>query len=33
MTAVPVQERKSFTWILVKNRNIKWQMDTVYLGN
>ena len=28
----PSVERKSFNWTVVENRCIKWQMDSVYLG-
>ena len=30
---IPPAERKSFTWTLVERPNIKWQMDTIYLGS
>ena len=31
ITAAPI-ERKQFNWTIVERPNIKWQMDTIYLG-
>ena len=33
MTSIAPIERKSYNWTVVKNRCIKWQIDSVYLGN
>ena len=32
ITSIPV-ERKSFNWMVVENKCIKWEMDSVYLGD
>ena len=32
ITTAPM-ERKHFNWTIVERPNIKWQMDTIYLGN
>ena len=33
ITTTTPTARKSFNWSVVDNKCIKWQMDTVYLGN
>ena len=32
LTTTPIK-RQSFNWTVVQDKNIKWQMDTVYLGD